>query len=414
MPTIIERELEPKVLQWLDRKEIIAIRGPRQCGKTTLLKKLAELLHAQGIADTNIHYLTFEDDVEKEKFEKNPLDYITLQITNKERHFFLMDEVQYIKSAGKLLKLVYDTVENIKIVITGSSTLDLNEIGSFLVGRVILLEMYPFSFKEFLRAKDEALYNYYLNQKIDILKPKIRKEEIIHLDQLNKLLKEYLTFGGYPAIVLEKDHERKKTLLKNLFQTYIEKDVVKIYGSKYAPRISHLIKHLAAVNTSIINYNEISSAISLYDQEVKVILQILEDTYIIKLLRPFYKNLATELRKNPKAYFIDVGLRNSATERFDFSEEEYGKLLENYIFNIIREEKVNYWRTTAKAEVDFILNEQIPLESKTSPKITRSFRSFIEHYHPEKAFLVNMSIAGKKQLDKTKIFIVPFALLSLR
>jgi predicted AAA+ superfamily ATPase len=412
MEKIIPREIELKIEDWLSRKEIIAVRGPRQCGKTTLLKKLINVLKEKGVQETNIHYVSFEDDFKKEKFEKSPKEFISVLIKDKERSFFLLDEVQYIKNAGKLLKLIYDEFENIKMIITGSSAMDLNEIGSFLVGRVILFEMYPLSFSEFLNAKAESMFKYYNLNKIKIGDRIKEEKELIFIDKLNDLLKEYLIFGGYPAVVLEPDNEKKKILLKNMFQTYIEKDIVKIYGSKYSQRITDLIRHLASINSSMINYNEISSSISLYEAEVKEMLGILEQTYVIKLIKPFHKNLTTELKKNPKVYFIDTGLRNFSTERWDFAPEEYGKLLETYVFGLVKEKKTNYWRTTAKAEVDFIINGEIPIEAKITPKISRSFRSFIDHYNPERAYLANMNILKKEHINKTPIFLIPFCILA--
>ena len=299
----IKREIENEVFKWIDSKEIIAIRGTRQCGKTTFLKKISEALIHRKTSKENIHLISFEDDFEKEKFEKNPKEYISYYVKeNSVKHYFLLDEVQYIKNAGKLLKLLYDEFKNIKIIITGSSTLDLNEIGSYLVGRVLLFEMYPFLFSEFLESKDANLFNYYTKRKIKLTDKRIvLGGEPIYLDKLNKLLREYVLFGGYPAIVLEKDIEKKKFLLKNLFLTYIEKDVVKIYGSKYKQRISDLIKYLSSINSGIINYNEIACITGLYNKEVKEILHILEETYIIRLIKPFHKNLSTELKRNPRA-----------------------------------------------------------------------------------------------------------------
>src|SRR3989344_1595459 len=294
----IKREIENEVFKWIDSKEIIAIRGTRQCGKTTFLKKISETLIQKRVSKENIHLISFEDDFEKEKFEKNPKEYISYHIKdNSIKHYFLLDEVQYVKNAGKLLKLLYDETKNIKIIITGSSTLDLNEVGSFLVGRVLLFEMYPFSFSEFLESKNTNLYNHYLEKRIRFDDKKLLLKETIYLNELNEKLKEYLTFGGYPAIVLENNKENKKVLLKNLFQTYIEKDIVKVYGSRYKQRISELIKYLSGINTSILNYNDIASITGLYDKEVKQILSILEETYVIKLVRPFYKNLITEIKK---------------------------------------------------------------------------------------------------------------------
>ena len=408
----IQREIESDVLKWLDKKEVIAIRGTRQCGKTTLLKRIIEILIERKIPKDKIHFISFEDDSEKEKFEKNHRDYVNYYLNNdKSKHFFLFDEVQYVKNAGKILKLIYDEIENVKIIITGSSTLDLNEVGSFLVGRVLLFEMYPFSFSEFLECKNTNLYNHYLEHRIGFNDKKLLLKESIYLNELNENLKEYLTFGGYPAIVLENNKENKKVLLKNLFQTYIEKDIVKVYGSRYKQRISELIKYLSGINTSILNYNDIASITGLYDKEVKQILSILEETYVIKLVRPFYKNLITELKKNSKIYFIDVGLRNFITGRFEFGDEEYGKLLENYVYLAIKGNKVNYWRTTAKAEVDFVINEKIPIESKINAKITRSFGSFLDTYKPDKGFMINLKDTKKVKVNKTDVYFVPFSLI---
>lgn len=412
MAIMIEREIEKQIVKWIDSKEIIAIRGTRQCGKTTFLRRLAEILIHRNVSKDNIHLISFEDDIEKEKFEKNPKEYISYYNgEGKSKHYFLLDEVQYITKAGKILKLIYDEVDNVKIIITGSSTLDLREIGSFLVGRVLLFEMYPFSFGEFLKARNEKIATYYQKNKVDFEAENIKENSGVFLEELNRYLKEYVTFGGYPSIVLEKDIEKKKILLKNLFLTYIEKDIVKVYGSGYRQRISDLIKHLSAINTAILNYEDISKTIGLYNKEVKEILHILEETYVIRLIKPFHKNLSTELRKNPKVYFIDTGLRNFISGRFDFNDEEYGKLLENYILLKILGEKVNYWRTKSKAEVDFVINESIPVESKMTPKITRSLRSFIDSYNPKSAFIANLKNQKGDKINKTRVLIVPYCFL---
>lgn len=409
---IIKRDIEDDIVKWIGSKHIIAIRGARQCGKTTFLKRVEEILHDRKVENGKVHFISFEDDLEKAKFEGNPLEYINYFLAgDKSRHFFLFDEVQYIKNAGKLLKLAYDTVENIKIFITGSSTLDLNEVSSYLVGRVLLFEMYPFSFHEFLRAKNEKMLKYYQMKKIAIKRPAIMKDKPIFLNELNAYLKEFVSYGGYPAIVMESNIENKITLLKNIYLTYIEKDVVKVYGLKYKQRILDLIRHLASINAGIVNYNELAGLTGMYDKEVKEILSILEDTYIIQAIRPFHKNLTTELRKNPKIYFIDTGLRNFIVGRFEFSDEEYGKLLENYVLGKLRNGKINYWRTTAKAEVDFVYAEKIPIEVKIQPKVTRSFRSFIDSYKPQAALIASLNAYGKEKIGVTTVFFVPLALI---
>ncbi len=406
MGRIIRRDILDEIKKWIKNKEIIAIRGPRQSGKTTLLGQIKKDL----LKNKDVHYISFEDNFEKEKFEKNPKDYVSYMTEGQKFSYLFFDEVQYIRDAGKLLKLVYDSFKDIKIIVTGSSTLDLNELGSYLVGRVLLFELYPFSFNEFLAARDERLRKFYEKNKISLADEKAQKKSLIFLDNLNKLLKEYLTYGGYPAVVLEEEIDKKKFLLKNLVQTYIEKDIVKLYGLKYKQKIIDLVRYLSSLNGAMVNYNDICSSVSLYDKELKEIISILEQTYVIKAIRPFHKNLTTELRKNPKIYFIDTGLRNIMVDRFVFNDDEQGILLENCLLKRLISCKLNYWRTTAKAEVDFVVDESIPIESKSNIKITKSFRSFIKSYNPKKAFIINLNTLDEKMIDRTKVMIAPFVL----
>ncbi len=404
----IPREIEKDIKKWLDAKEILVIRGPRQSGKTTLLYRIIENMEKK-IDKKRIHLISLEDDFEKEKFEKNPKEYIEYYKGEGDaKHFFLFDEMQYVKNGGKILKFLYDSIDNIKIIITGSSSLDINEIGSYLVGRALFFELYPFSFEEFLSTKDPKINSYYKKHKFNTNSRLV--PDVLFLDKINPYLKEFLTYGGYPRVVLEKDEEKKKFLLKNIFLTYIEKDIVKLYGTKYKQRVSDLIKYLASINACILNYSEACSITNLYYKELKELLGILENTYVIKIIRPFHKNLISEIRKNPKIYFLDTGLRNFIVDRFDFSEEESGRILENYVLNKFKDKKINYWRTTAKAEVDFILNG-MPIEVKIKPKITRSLRSFVDSYKPKIGLLVNMDSAYKIKVKNTNIFVVPAGLI---
>lgn len=419
--TTIPRVIEVQLLSWLGAPEILTIRGPRQSGKTTLLYRLRNVLTQQGIPPARIHFITFEDDIERKKFEQNPVAYIQYYLPagqerssqerlDQERHVFLLDEVQYIERAGKHLKLIYDSFPEIKIIMTGSSSLDLREVASSLAGRALFFELYPFSFEEFLGVKDKRAYEYYRQQRFVLGKETV--PSALFVDNLNLILQEYLTYGGYPRVVLESDPKKKKFLLRNLYLTYLEKDILKIYGLKYQQKVADLLHALSGWNASQVNYNELGSLTNLYFQEVKEVLRILEDTYIIQLVRPFHKNLITEIRKNPKLYFMDLGLRNSIANRFEFSEEEAGKLLETFVLGQFRGKEMKYWRTTAKAEVDFIHPEQnMPVEVKRQPKISRSLRSFITAYQPATVLLITSARCAQEKVNGSTVFIIPASLL---
>jgi uncharacterized protein len=139
-------------------------------------------------------------------------------------------------------------------------------------------------------------------------------------------------------------------------------------------------------------------------------------------LKPFHRNLVTELRKNPKVYFFDFGLRNYAIGNFSKTEmrDDCGKLAENFVLNELKNDNfsVNFWRTTAKAEVDFVLSsvkEIIPLEVKfekmKKEKTTKSFHSFLNSYKPKRAVMVTRDFWGKTKFGKTNVKFVPVVYL---
>jgi len=322
----------------------------------------------------------------------------------------LFDEVQYVNNIGKTLKLLFDTFENIKIIITGSSSFDLTNLGSYLVGRVIFFNLYPFSFHEFLKTKDKKYVDLYNKIRIDVHKKNVTTKKSIFLDDLNTFLHEYLTYGSYPRIVLENNVQKKKILLKNLFTTYIEKDIVAMYGINYREKVVRLLKTLASIYGGMVNYQTLSENSGIKYKEIRNILPLLEDSFVIFIVKPFYKNVTNELRKNPKIYFVDYGLRNYLME--DFDTISFDTLYENFFHNQLkRSSTVKYWRTQAKTEVDFVIQskkEIIPIEVKTTPKITRSFRSFINHYHPHNAFIMNVKNVNVQTIDETTVYTIPF------
>lgn len=408
----VSREIEKDIRKWVQEREIISIIGPRQSGKTTLLQHLMEELIAEGTFDPeHIFYATFDDEIERQRFDENPLDYIEGRLRDKDRHIFLFDEVQYLEKAGPRLKLLFDKYhETIKFVITGSSSLDIRDIASSLVGRAVFFHLHPFSFPEFLRAKSERLYTYHQKHKFTF-HPEYQIENLAYLDELGTMMKEYMTYGGFPRIVLMEDRQKKEFLLKELVTLYIEKDILKQYGQPFRRDALRILQYIAFHCGKLIDFAGVSSHLDINIKRVNEVISILENTFIIKLVRPYYKNLTTELRKRPKVFFLDNGIRNVLAEDFKFSEEK-GFLLENHVFTQLTrmERSLKYWRTTAKAEVDFI-QDGIPIEVKVTPKITRAFRSFITTYAPPLSLIVNARILRREETMDTILYTIPASLL---
>jgi len=418
---IIPRDLLGEMEKWLDRREAFAIKGPRQSGKTTLLKILAKKLEGKG----KITYLNFEDPDVLEAFERNPKAYIQSFLAGRERHFFLMDEYHYVREAGRKLKLLYDTFEQAKFVVTGSSSLELGGgRGKFLVGRAFFFELLPFSFHEFLMARDERLARLQF-QKNEILKKFLKGDEVEleeeepFCKEFEPLLHEYMRYGGYPAVVLSKEEETKRMVLKGIYDTYVSRDVIEFLRFADAFKYRDCVRALSASLGGILNYHELASTVGSYFREVKRIVSILSETYIITLLRPFYRNPRTELRKAPKVYFFDPGLRNYIINNFsplDFRPDR-GQLAENFVLlelmRMVGRDNIHYWRTIAKAEVDFVLRldgDLVPVEvkyQKMDPKVPRSLRNFIQAYEPSRAVIVTRDLLSLQEFGNTQVLFVP-------
>ena len=143
---------------------------------------------------------------------------------------------------------------------------------------------------------------------------------------------------------------------------------------------------------------------------MKGLLSLLEKTFVANLIPPYFTNKRLEIVKNPKVFFIDTGLRNTVINNFSILRSDIGALYESFVFGELLKQdlKINFWRTKSKTEVDFVAEydgENIPIEVKHGQsKITRSFRSFIEHYHPRVGFVFNNQINNQTVINKTVIY----------
>ncbi len=389
----IKRELESQIIPFLTKKEIIAVIGPRQSGKTTLIKNILSNLNK-----AKVNFISFDDIEALEIFSNDIKSFIKLYIEGYD--YVFIDEVQYAQESGKKLKFIYDTV-NVKLFISGSSSAEISiKSLKYLVGRIFIFELLPFSFAEFLQAKDKKLH--------EIFSSKQFGDELNN--QFNKLILEFITFGGYPRVVLSETTEEKITVLKNIYSTLILHEARDLLGLSDLDKFTKLVKALSLQIGNLINFAELSELTGLSQPKLKKLFETLERLYIIKRCLPFGKNKRTELVKNPKIYFIDTGIRNVSLSAFSETRSDLGALYENFVFSefLKKGKTLNYWRTKNGAEVDFI-DEGVPIEIKTSPRIGKSLHSFISKYRPAKAFVVSEKEKTSGNVNGTEIIFKPFS-----
>ena len=369
-------------------RQIIALTGLRQVGKTTILKYFkSKFENSKYISFDDIKILSlFENDIDKFIEEFKTFDYL------------FIDEIQYSKNSGQKLKYIYDKL-NIKIFISGSSKSEIaiNSL-KYLVGRVIIFLILPINFKEYiLFKKNESLEKItefkYLNLKNDFEK--------------------YLTYGGYPDIVLEKDKTKKKEILNSITNTYLLKEIKEILQIKNIFEYELILNHLALNDGAILNKSNLSSDTKINRNKVDEIVQILEKTGIITILRPFLKNRTKELIKSPKVYFTDLGFKNSLIQNFNGLNlrKDKGEIYENFILNSILnyDLKPFFFNLENKYEVDFVIEkngEIYGFEVKSKLKndnITNSIRKFCDFFNPKKIYIFNEEITKKITYNKTQI-----------
>jgi len=230
------------------------------------------------------------------------------------------------------------------------------KFGNSLAGRLIKFEIFPLSFEEFLIFKQkENLAN---------LVGKLINFESIN-NELRFFYKEFLQFGGYPKVVLTNGVEMKRAYLRQLFESYIQKDIKDIGKIRDVESFNMLIKVLAHQAGNLVNISELSSKIGISSPTLREWLLLLENTFVIKFIRPYAKSVRGELTKTPKLFFVDNGIRNFCEENFEITGNGFENCFFAYLNNAYKAEHLNFYRTKDKQEIDFILNGD-PYELKLS------------------------------------------------
>ncbi|HSB05304.1 MAG TPA: ATP-binding protein [Thermodesulfobacteriota bacterium] len=394
----------------LPKKEMCLIVGPRQAGKTTLMRQLQDQLEAKG-EKTIFLSLDFERDQPHLMSQAALIERLRLEF-GKEKGYVFIDEMQRKENAGLFFKGIYDMQTPHKFILSGSGSVELKEkVHESLAGRKRLFELNTISLKEFMQFRTNYRYE-------DRLEGYLR----VNRDEASRLLMEYLSFGGYPRVVIEETLEEKIKTIDEIYRSYIEKDIAYLLRVERVDAYGDLIRVLAGQIGKMVNLNELSSTLGISVQTVKNYLDYAEKTFVIRRVTPFFRNLRKEISKAPVVYFNDIGMRNFAVRQFGrhvlFS--EMGFVFQNLVYHLLwdktRHENstIHYWRTKDKAEVDFVIErgeELIPVEVKCREikvrEIGRSLRGFISKYSPSEAWVVNLNLHDEEMIGKTKVKFIP-------
>lgn len=397
--SLVKRGIFEEVAKHLDKPEITLITGSRQVGKTVLLEQLkGYLLREERVPENAIFYYNLDLVQDEEAFQdQQAFIELVRQRSSKQKIFVFVDEAQKVPSAARFFKGVYDSkLANVKLILTGSSSFEIKaDFKETLAGRKAIFSLPPFTFQEFLSIRDQTLSSYIKSQE---------EINIIDLRKITQLYKEYIVFGGYPRVALAQNEQEKIDILKEIYSSYIEKDVVGFLEVRNKTAFTRLLKLLSAQIGQLVNVAELAMHLGVDRETVERYLYALEQTFILQRLTPYFKNARQEIIKANKVYFLDNGLRNLVFENFEGIDDrlDKGSVLENAVFSelsFLLIKKIggfNFWRTKQKTEIDFLIEKSgvfLPIEAKWnvgSKALSPGLRNFIAKFLPKKVIIVSL------------------------
>ncbi len=350
---LIQKEMQ-------EMRKIIIVFGARQTGKSTLLNDVLSNSN-ERVLNINADELQYEDILSSRDFNK-------LRLLTEGYDIIFIDEAQRIPEIGINLKILYDRIPELKILVTGSSSLDIaSQTKESLAGRTSTHSLYPISLLE-LRQTNNPI-------------------------ELQNRLDEFLTYGMYPEVFHYNSRRRKEKYLHELASSYIYKDIFDLAPIRNTRVIKKLLKLLAYQIGSEISINELAQNLKISQETVSTYISLLEDSFIVFRLSGYNKNLRKEISKKDKIYFWDLGLRNTIINRFNPFENnmDKGAMWENFIIaerlkylSYLNQSSTPYfWRTYTGAELDYVEERNgilYAFEIKLSKPKQKAPQTWIENY----------------------------------
>jgi predicted AAA+ superfamily ATPase len=377
----MKRHLDSKISQHFEKyKQVLVLLGSRQVGKTTLVKKIFP----------NGDYFLVDNEPIKKIFESYDIEtYKTL--INKNSKEIVIDEIHLLDNPGRAVKIIYDQIENIKLIITGSSSFHIkNKTGESLAGRKIDYNIYPLTFSEYLNQKGiEKNLNFNILEKIIDDKKYNLKDQLYKFD-IKNILNNVLIYGQYPHLIKNPNDEK---YLLNFVDSLIFKDILELNLIEDKKLAKDLLKLLAFQIGNLTNYSELANSLKADQRTIKRYIEIFEQSFILFRLYPYSKNKRDEISKAAKIFFYDTGVRNALIGDFSGLESraDKGSLFENFIISeLIKQDsyadknfKFYYWRTKQGSEIDVVLEKGKDLVGIEVKYKRKAFNKAFKNRYPQ-------------------------------
>lgn len=384
IPRLVSARLQSEI----ETKEAVVITGMRQVGKTTLLRHLFETVPSSNKAFLDIGNPLHRKIFEEENFDAIWNNLAFHKVSNTQKAYLFLDEVQNLPTISQAVKYLGDHWP-VKFFLTGSSSYYLKNLFSeSLSGRKLIFELFPLTFQEFLAFKKVTP----LPETEWSAKDK-KKNKITH-EQYLPFYREFMEFGGFPAVVLETNVDRKRYLLEDIFRSYFEQDVKSLADFSDLSKLRDLILLLVCRIGSKVDISKLSVELQISRTTIYDYLSFLEQTYFLSLLSPFSRSFDRQAAGSKKVFFADCGLANF------LGKLSLGQLFENSIFQNLRPESRSlHFFSRDESEIDFIVEEKIALEAKLtgSAREVTNLRKKSQTIKIKESYLVSLNWTKENQ-----------------
>jgi len=406
------RKIQDKISKDLDTQDILAVLGPKQVGKTTLLKSMRRDIKVKRGEQKDVLIFDLEDSEQLNALNRDPRNFREWCLfsgadPNKDL-VVMIDEIQYLQDPSGFLDWASKIDPPIKLILAGSISLSARPFSNHLPEHVKIYNLLPLDFDEFLLFKG---YGDLCGIKSDACrlqssdgKARIALRKIVPVQpQMQALFEEFVLYGGFPAVVQAGSKSEKLERLKSLTDIFEFKGVNILFNVARFDAFRSFFRMMAGCAGELLNINAVSKTLRIGRDTVQRYLAVLENSFMAHTLPPFHNGNSKELTKKKKFYFGDTGMRNLAIG--NFSELRYRpdkeQLFENAIYcqlikNLDLEDRLFFWRTISRNEVAFVVSgkHRLAFDVNTGPMVnskrTGGFRMFNKLYPGYQNLMINL------------------------
>ncbi len=400
---IIRDKYLSDISEFLSAREIIIVEGVRRSGKSTILHQMIQKI-LEHTDKNNVCYINVDDSRFGQDLEQIYESYLELS-NPKGTVYFFIDEIQNIPLWEKWIKSKYDKDKKIKFIISGStSSLLGTEYARLLSGRYFRISVMPLSFQELLSFSGISFSD--------------EVSQIKNKTAIKRSLSEYLEFGGFPEVVLEKSGNIKKERLKAYFESILLKDVILKNDVRNSEKIKDMAYYFLSNVTSEYNYNRLAKILDISTLTAEAYFSFLRESFLIDSTSIYSYRVKEQIQHPRKIYCIDNGIRNAISFRFM---ENIGQLYENTVFAELKRQKkeVYYWKDKSSTrQIDFVIKEGLKIKeaiqvsySIDNPQIlAREFKGMVlgmEEFGLKVGTIITEDCEKEEQIGSKKIIFIP-------